>query len=271
MNAKELLDAGQLGEAVQAVTQEVRQRPADTSLRVMLFELLCFEGAFDRAAKQLDVIAGQGTNLASELAVQVYKDLLAAEQTRHSVFHGAALPKFVLTPPAYADRYVVLVKKLQQAPAEAAALLAEAEESFPASAGSREGGTFSAFRDADDRLGPMLEVFHGRDYLWVPIEQIARLQVSEPKSLRDLIWARARLEMVEQPVGDVFIPALYVDSAANADPHVRLGRLTTWQAVEDQLVYGAGRRMFLVDGEEQSLLEMRDVAFGRRDAAEVGA
>lgn len=271
MTAKELLDGGRLVEAVQAVTQEVRQRPAETSLRVMLFELLCFEGALDRAAKQLDVIATQGTSIASELAVQVYKDLLVAEQTRHGVFHANALPKFLLTPPAYADHYVLLVKKLQQAPKEAAALLPEAEDAFPAIPGSHAGRAFGAFRDADDRLGPMLEVFHGSDYLWVPIEQIARLQVFEPKSVRDLIWARARLEMVEQSVGDVFIPALYVDTSVNPDQQVRLGRLTSWQTVEDQLVFGAGRRMFLVDGEEQSLLDLRDVTFAKREAVEVQA
>jgi type VI secretion system protein ImpE len=261
MTPKELLDAGRLDEAVQELTQQVRNRPADTRLRVFLFELLCFEGEFDRAGKQLEVIASQGDGMDTELAIQVYRDLIAAEKTRQQVFHNGALPKFLLPPPPYADQYVMLVKKLAKTPREAVSLLAAAEEQFPAISGQLGDRSFSTFRDADDRVAPVLEVFHGANYLWVPIEQIRRLQVSEPKSLRDLIWAHARIETYEESVGDVFVPALYVDTPASRDSQVRLGRLTEWQAVDDQLVYGAGPRVFLVDNEETSLLELRDVRF----------
>ncbi len=37
--------------------------------------------------------------------------------------------------------------------------------------------------------------------------------------------------------------------------------MTEWQAIEDQVVVGAGQRVFLVDDEEVSVLEMRDVQF----------
>ena len=40
--------------------------------------------------------------------------------------------------------------------------------------------------------------------------------------------------------------------------------MTEWQAIEDQLVVGAGQRVFLVDDQEVSLLELRDVQFDRR-------
>ena len=262
----ELFKAGQLTQAVLELTQQVKAKPSDTSLRVFLFELLCFEGQWDRAAKQLDVIAGQGGTMIAEMAVQVYRDLLNAERLRHQVYRDDALPKFLLPPPPYADRYLVLVKKLQLAPAEAVAMLPEAEEQFPALAGRIGDRTFSSFRDADDRIAPILEVFNGADYLWVPFEQIVRLEVTEPTSLRNLVWARARIETYEQSVGDVFIPSLYVDSHANADEQVRLGRITSWQAIEEQLVFGAGQRVFLVDDQEVALLDLRDVAFSAQSA-----
>jgi type VI secretion system protein ImpE len=261
MTPKELLEVGRLDEAVQELTNQVKARPGDTSLRVFLFELLCFEGAFDRAAKQLDVIASQGDGLNTELAVQVYRDLIAAERVRQQVFHNGALPKFFLSPPSYADQYVMLVKKMAQAPKEAVNLLPAAEEQFPAMAGRLGDRPFSSFRDADDRVAPILEVFHSGSYLWLPLEQIKSLQVSEPHSLRDLVWVHARVETYEESVGDVFVPALYVDTHAHRNDQVRLGRLTEWQAVEDQLVYGAGQRVFLVDDHETSLLELRDVQF----------
>ena len=259
MTAKELLDVGRLDEAVRELVAQVKAKPADTSLRVFLFELLCFAGEFDRAVKQLDVIAGQGTGVGTELAVQVYRQLIAAETMRQQVFHGDALPKFLLPPPAYIDRYVMMVKALGRTPKEAAAMLPEAEEQVPALAGRIGGRQFSSVRDADDRVAPVLEAFHGATYLWLPLEQIRRIEVTAPKSLRDLMWAHARVETYDESMGDVFVPALYVDTARHADAQVRLGRMTQWDAVQDELVCGSGRRVFLIDDEEVSLFELTDL------------
>ena len=57
------------------------------------------------------------------------------------------------------------------------------------------------------------------------------------------------------------VPALYVDSHQHADANVRLGRATEWQLIEEQLVAGVGRRVFLLDDKEVSLLELRDLQF----------
>jgi len=56
MTAKELLQAGKLTEAVQALGAELRENPTDAKRRTFLFELLCFAGDFDRAEKQLGVL-----------------------------------------------------------------------------------------------------------------------------------------------------------------------------------------------------------------------
>lgn len=260
MTFRELLDAGNLKSAIDDLTRQVKAKPADTSLRVSLFELLCFEGDLDRAGKQLEVVGTQATGPAGELAVQAYRDLLAAERARRDVFHGAALPKFLLPPPPYVEAHVLMIKKLQTAPAEGVLMLPDAEEQFPALAGRTPSQSFASCRDADDRIAPVLEVFHGASYVWLPLEQISHLQVSEPKSVRDLLWARARVETYEQSVGDIVIPALYVDSHTHRD-EVRLGRATEWQMIEEQLVRGTGRRVFLLDDKEVSLLELRDLQF----------
>src|SRR5262252_2662087 len=96
--AKTLFDAGQLDAAVQELTKDLKNRPADIALRTFLFELLCFQGALDRAARQLDVLGTQSNDPGVQLAIQAYRMLLAAEEQRRQVFHGSALPKFVATP-----------------------------------------------------------------------------------------------------------------------------------------------------------------------------
>jgi hypothetical protein len=56
--ARELFDAGKLNNAIEALGAELRERPTDLHRRTFLFELLCFAGNWDRADKQLDVLAG---------------------------------------------------------------------------------------------------------------------------------------------------------------------------------------------------------------------
>jgi protein involved in temperature-dependent protein secretion len=55
--AKELLDRSELDAAIAAQTQEVKANPGDPARRTFLFELLCFTGDWDRAEKQVDVLA----------------------------------------------------------------------------------------------------------------------------------------------------------------------------------------------------------------------
>ena len=55
---KELLDSGNLKAAIEALTQEVREAPADPQKRTFLFELLAFAGEWDRAEKQIVAAAG---------------------------------------------------------------------------------------------------------------------------------------------------------------------------------------------------------------------
>jgi type VI secretion system protein ImpE len=261
MNPKELLDAGRLTEAVQELNQSIRNRPADKQLRMFLFELLCFAGDYERAGKQLDVLGTQAADPAGQLVLQFYHGLLAAEKIRRQVFAGTALPKFVLTPPPSVEQYVMALSRLAQNDAVAVELLAAAEETTPALPGRRGETAFANLRDADDRVAPVLEAFHGSDYLWLPFEQMTRLQIAEPKRLQDLLWATATVEMRGHPSTDVYVPALYVNSHTHQNEQIRLGRMTDWEALWDQVVTGQGQRMLLVDDIEHALLGLGEVEF----------
>ena len=62
MKAKELLDEGHLSAAIEQLNQEVKSHPTDSHLRTFLFELLCFAGDYQRAERQLDVLAQQSVD-----------------------------------------------------------------------------------------------------------------------------------------------------------------------------------------------------------------
>jgi len=259
--ARELFDAGHLAQALEELNKAVKAKPSDPGLRTFLFELLCIQGALDRAAKQLDVLGAQATTPGIELAIQTYRSLLAAEEQRRAVFNGDALPKFIVPPGPHVERYVMLVKKMRAAGAdELSALVAEAEDSLPALSGERDGQAFSSFRDADDRMPGVLEVFHEGEYLWVPLDQVAMVSITPPRKLRETLWAQARLELVGQAPGDVFIPVRYPDSHLHANEQVRLGRLTEFEALHDCMVLGHGQRVFLIDDEEASMLDLKSLS-----------
>lgn len=260
--AKALLDAGKLGEAIEELTREVKAHPADASLRTFLFELLCFAGEWDRAEKQLDAIGHQ--NVKTEVGVQVYRNNLKAERDRRKLYADGLQPHFLGEPPAYVDLQLAAINRVREGNvAEAREALDRAEEQRPALSGTFNGTPFEDFRDWDDLLGPVLELILNGQYTWLPFEQIQHMEISAPKTMRDLIWASARLQARDGTVGEVYVPALYAGSHESQNDQVRLGRMTDWRKLSDDLSLAVGLRLFLVDGDDKPLFEARSVEFTR--------
>ena len=141
MTAKLLLDANNVREAESALSKHLRQNPADSDQRSFLFELLCFSGQYDRAEKQLAVLA-QGSREAETGAV-LYYSALHAEKVRHEVFRKSEFP------PTSAPSSV---------------------------SGKINGRPFQSICDADPAIGARLEVYAAGAYLWIPFEHIASMQ-----------------------------------------------------------------------------------------------
>jgi len=265
MKAKELLDQGKLSAAIQQLTNDVRARPTDLPCRIFLFELLCFAGDLSRAEKQLDAIGHQDAGML--IGVEVYRQILKAEEGRRAVFAEDRLPCFLTTPPEYVTFYLEALKLQREAELGKARLLLEkALELQPALAGQANGQPFQEFEDSDPFLGPFLELVVNEKYAWLPFEQIRRIEIAKPEQLRDLVWARARLEARGGDLGQVFLPVLYPGSNSHDDEQVRLGRRTDWIEKGEGLVRGMGQRMFLVDGQERAMLELSEISFA--DAGE---
>jgi len=236
MTARELFQAGQLNDAIKALGAEVRDNPADARRRTFLFELLCFAGEYDRAEKHLHLLAEGGAD--KQMGAVLYFSALHAERLRIDQFGTKQMST--------------------GAPAQ----------EFT---GTLNGQSFESIVDADPRIGARLELFAAGAYLWIPFEHVISIEIESPKRLRDLLWIPALVrtgpQFQERELGEVLIPVLYPFSYASPNDAVRLGRETHWQEVEGGEPLPLGQKMFLVDGEEFPLLEIRKLEFNARDTA----
>ena len=230
MDALSFYRAGQLQSAIEALGQELRKQPLDTKRRTFLFELLCFAGEYERAGKQLDILADSSKEAAA--GSLVYRSALHAERTRQEMFARGAYPM---------------------------------QSAHHSPAGSWNGTGFEGLSDADPRIGANLEVFIAGSYTWIPFAYIESMDVSAPTKLRDLMWATAVLHPTEsfrlQDIGEVLLPVLSPLSWRSADDAVRLGRTTIWEDDAQWESVPLGQKMFLSDSEEYSLLELRSLKF----------
>ena len=226
MGPKELFQAGKLNEAVTALSAELRDNPTDVRRRTFLFELLCFQGEHDRAAKHLQVLAD--ANMDTKVGALPYFGALAAERRRHDVFASKDYPA--------------------------------APVSDEPRGGVIDGREFQSIEDADPRVGPRLELFAAGEYLWIPFEHIVSIDIQQPRRLRDLLWIPASVRMGPafkgDELGEVLLPVLAPFSSKQADDDVRLGRSTIWVDGEP-----FGQRMFTVDEEDIPILEIRKIEF----------
>jgi type VI secretion system protein ImpE len=240
MTASELFQAGNLQAAIDAQIQKVKAKPADQAARLFLFELLLFSGDLDRARKQLDVLSYDKPEATA--AVDSYRNALASEQARRDVLAGKARPKSPKELPPHADLRMQALAAGN--PADAAALIDQANAEAPVVRGTLNGRSVEGLRDADELFGTILEVFAGGNYLWIPLEQVESVAMNPPASPRDILLRPAQLVVREGPTADVLLPGLYSGSHAHPDEAIRLGRVTDWVGDEGSPARGQGGKLF---------------------------
>jgi type VI secretion system protein ImpE len=242
MNPQELYRAGRLSDAIKALSTELRDNPTDAHRRTFLFELLCFAGEYERADKQLEVLAQAGPQ--SEMGVLLYRSALFAERQRQDVFERGEFPGAQLD-----------------------------DDESPSRGGTVNGKSFGYFSDADPRTGAKLEIFAAGNYLLLPLEHVASIEIPPPKKLRDLIWTPAAVRTTPAfkgtELGEVLLPVLAPFSWRHPDEAVRLGRMTVWEKAAEGSEYQVpvGQKMWLVDEEEIPFLELRALEFNPASVA----
>lgn len=256
--AKSLLDAGNLSGAIEAVLQSVKSNPTDISSRTFLFELSCFAGDWARAEKQLDVIGHQDAN--TMIGSLIYRQCLEAEKKRQRLFSDGLKPEFLADPPDYVYGLLTANNRIREGNlAEAREILDKVEEQRPAFSGKVNGVEVEDFRDYNDLTSSVLEVIIKDSYVWVPLDQVVRIELIPPKSLRDLFWIQGTLETTNGTNGEVMIPSLYVNSYQNQNEQVRLGRMTDWRELGEDIYIGEGLKLFWIDGADRPILELKEI------------
>jgi type VI secretion system protein ImpE len=234
MTPLQLLDSGNLREALQALTAEVRDNPTDSTRRTFLFELLCFSGEFDRAARHLEVLSQQ--NQAAMLGSLLYRTAIDAEQLRQETFAKKSFSSVETSSSGNGDF-----------------------------SGSWNGDAFDEFSDSDPRIQKRLEVLAAGNYLWIPFEYIESVTMGAPRRLRDLLWVPAILKTSPafkvRDLGEVFLPVLSPFSWKHAEDSVRLGRTTVWESDGSGEAIPFGQKLFLADDREVPILEIRSLTF----------
>jgi type VI secretion system protein ImpE len=251
---------GRLEAALEALQAAIRKAPAEPKHRVLLFQLLCVTGQWERAMTQLNVLGDMDAKTLP--MVQTYRSALKCEELRAEVFAGKRTP-LVFGEPARWTALLVqsLVLAAQGQTAEADTLHVQALDEAPASSGKIDGQPFAWLADADSRLGPMLEAIVDGKYYWIPFSNLSGAVIEKPADLRDLVWIPAYLTLANGGEIVALIPARYPGSEACTDSAIRMARKTEWTAGKDGASTGLGLRMLATDQGDYPLLEVRAIEF----------
>ena len=258
-DAVEHLKAGNLDDAYKALTAEIRKKPADSKLRVFLFQLLCIRGEWDRALTQLKVCG----EMAPETMpmVQSYREAIACELVRESVFAGEKAPLVFGEPDQWVALLIQALGPMAKGDvAQAAELRAQAFDAAPSQSGEADGKSFDWIADADMRLGPMLELVMNGRYYWAPFSTIKRMTFDEPTDLRDRVWTPVEITWANG--GDVvgFVPTRYPGSATSGRAGIMMAAETDWMDAGSDTYLGLGQRLFATNEDDIALMDVRSIS-----------
>jgi type VI secretion system protein ImpE len=259
-NADDLLRAGDLDGARQALIERVKRAPDDQPSRMFLFQLFCILGEWDKAKAQLKVLT-QLSPEAQMLAV-AYNLAIAAEIERERAFAGQAPPALLVNTSDWAgDLAVALNAAVQGRHDDAETARMRAFDAAPDTHGQFNDRPFDWIADADPRFGPAFEaVIHGRWGL-VPFDAVRKITSDGPQDLRDLVWLPVEIEFKTGQGVAAILPARYPGTQGETDANLLLARATDWRDAPLG-AQGVGQKLWsLGDDEEVGILALRQLVF----------
>lgn len=259
-----LIKQGELASATEYAIGVLKEDPANADVRAVYIELLCIQGALEKADQQLDMMVRQHPDFL--VGAVNLRQLIRAASARQDFYQGGMTATLFAQPDAMFESMLKLRLALKEQALPEAAMHAEQLEALrPDASFDVNGDAVAQVRDLDDSLGGYLELFgtDGKYYL-AKFSEIDSLQIKKPESLLDTVWRRAEIVLTEGPQGEVFIPMTYHDSIKVSE---RLGKETSWQQLDDYLVTGVGAKMLLAGDEAIPLADVQ--LFGAVHRAEV--
>lgn len=257
---RQMLQGRPLAQAIEDAIGKIQRQPAAVNLRWLLFQLLCINGDWIRALKQLQVWASLSTDHLR--TAQVMRELLRAEAYRCEVFKGVKEPGWLDTPASWSTLMV-------QANGAAAAgdfsradpLRSKALDAAPSSPGhANPGDAFAWITDSDTRLGPHCELFFSGGYRWVPFSRIERLSFPPVQEALDLVWRQCKVTLRDQTELSAYMPARYPVSRHDDDA-LKLAAATWWTDHGDTTVAATGQRTWTTDTGEIAMLSVLSMHF----------
>lgn len=256
MSAEDLLKAGDLDGALDALQADIRADAANPALRIFLFQLLSVRGDWKRAIAQLKLSAEMDGN-ATHMA-QTYREGIICEVYREKVFSGEKEPLIFGEPEEWIALMVEALKANAAGKAEQAAeTRAKAFDLAPTVSGKLDGQPFEWLADADMRLGPLLEVIVNGRYFWMPFTSISKAKFEDPIDLRDAVWTPAEIKLANG--GDIvaLIPTRYAGTVERGSDAERLARSTQWVDLGADTYAGLGQRLLTTDLGDTALMDLR--------------
>jgi type VI secretion system protein ImpE len=264
MTAEQLLKDGRPDEALKELQKAVRDDPANAKSRVFLFQLFSVQGDWKRADTQLKVLADMDSD--SMMLSRIFEPILVCEAIRADVFAGKRTPIIFGEPPEWLGSLVQAMELFGKGEFRAGIELRDkAFEAAPATAGKINNEAFEWIADADERLGPVLEVILEGRYNWIPFSRIRQIFIEPVTDLRDLVWAPAQFVWENGGQASGHIPVRYIGTERSDDGHLKLARKTSWLDKSGVQV-GLGQRILATDVGEYPLLEVRTLEFNVPEA-----
>ena len=236
--------------------RRVQAAPSDIGARSALWQIFGLRGEFDRARLQLEALVSFDSSWAME--AEACQGLLQAETQRQRVLRGEEPPVCLGEPPPWFETVRAGLALLPGAPAQAAALLLQAQMDSEARAGTVNGQPFEWLCDGDARLGPCVEVMTKGRYFWLPWSRVRSIVTRPPTELRDRMWAHALVEIGDEGSIELFLPARYPDPE---DDDQRMSRTTVWREIGENAYTGLGQKTLVTDQGETGFLDVRELRF----------
>lgn len=269
MSAVDLLKAGDLDGALEALQSEIRANAGSASLRIFLFQLLCVRGDWDRAIRQLKVSAEMDPEAVA--MAQTYREGIVCEVYREKVFAGEKEPLIFGEPQEWIALMLEALKANAAGNAEAAAeARGKAFDAAPTVTGKIDGKPFDWIADADMRLGPLLEAVVNGRYFWIPFTSIAQIEFEDPADLRDAVWTPATLHLPNGGDTVALIPTRYAGTTALGSDSDKLARSTEWRDLGADTFAGLGQRLLTTNEEDFPLMDIRRIDLDVEMTADAG-
>lgn len=251
---------GQLDAAIEQANQAVAKNPRDLQLRLVLVQLVCFTGNWERVekiSKQLQTLDSGNEHL---LLTNYIEQLSIAEIQRAAVWKQGMVPEFVEAPDELTQKLLwawSCARERKVAEYEEAVQWV-LDQTKPLTL-TINGTAYEGFRDLDDRTCVVFEAHtHQGIYLWIPHNLVASIDVSKPTRLVDHIWSPARIKLKNDTDLNVYLPGMYFHSFDEGQStEIKMGRSTEWTDV-DGLEQGAGRRVFGAGEDEFTLFDFAE-------------